>query len=120
EVAKIAGVSPATVSRVMNGTANVDEEKRRRVLEAIRQTGFMPNELARALYQKSSKIIGVIVPDIENPFYSELAKAVEEQTYHAGYKMLLCNSDDDPKKEMMNIQMLVQMRAEGIIITTNC
>lgn len=120
EVAKIAGVSPATVSRVMNGTAKVDEEKRRRVLEAIRQTGFMPNELARALYQKSSKIIGVIVPDIENPFFSELAKAVEEQTYHAGYKMLLCNSDDDPKKEMMNIQMLVQMRAEGIIITTNC
>lgn len=120
EVAKIAGVSAATVSRVMNGTANVDEEKRRRVLDAIEQTGFRPNELARALFKKSSRIMGVIVPNIENPFFSELAKAVEEAAYQAGYKILLCNSDDDPEKENMNIQMLVQMNADGLIITTNC
>ena len=120
EVAKLAGVSPATVSRVMNGTANVDEKKRQRVLEAIEKTGFRPNELARALYKKSSRMIGVIVPDIENPFFSELSKAVEEQAYRTGYRILLCNSDDDPQKEMMNIQMLVQMKADGIIITTNC
>ena len=69
EVAKIAGVSPATVSRVMNGTANVDEEKKQRVLDAIQKTGFKPNELARALFKKSSKIIGMIVPNIENPFF---------------------------------------------------
>lgn len=74
EVAKIAGVSPATVSRVMNGTANVDEEKKQRVLDAIQETGFKPNELARALFKKSSKIIGMIVPNIENPFFSEIAK----------------------------------------------
>ena len=120
EVAKIAGVSPATVSRVMNGTANVDERKKQRVLEAIEKTGFRPNELARALYKKSSRMIGVIVPDIENPFFSELSKAAEEQAYRTGYRILLCNSDDDPQKEMMNIQMLVQMKADGIIITTNC
>lgn len=120
EVAKLAGVSPATVSRVMNGTANVDEKKKERVQEAIRQTGFRPNELARALYKKSSRIIGIIVPDIENPFFSELAKAAEESAYRAGYKILLCNSDNDPQKEAMNIQMLAQMRADGIIITTNC
>lgn len=76
EVAKLAGVSPATVSRVMNGTANVNEEKKKRVEAAIKETGFQPNELARALYKKSSKMIGMIVPDIENPFFSELAKAV--------------------------------------------
>ena len=120
EVAKIAGVSPATVSRVMNGTANVDERKKQRVLETIEKTGFRPNELARALYKKSSRMIGVIVPDIENPFFSELSKAAEEQAYRTGYRILLCNSDDDPQKEMMNIQMLVQMKADGIIITTNC
>ena len=62
----------------------------------------------------------MIVPDIENPFFSELSKAVEEQAYRTGYRILLCNSDDDPQKEMMNIQMLVQMKADGIIITTNC
>ena len=95
EVAKLAGVSAATVSRVMNGTANVDEEKRRRVLDAIEKTGFRPNELARALFKKSSRIIGMIVPDIENPFFSELAKAVEETAYLSGYRILFCNSDDD-------------------------
>ena len=73
EVARIAGVSPATVSRVMNGTAKVNEEKRKRVEAAIEETGFRPNELARALYKQSSKMIGAIVPDIENPFFSELA-----------------------------------------------
>ena len=120
EVAKLAGVSAATVSRVMNGTANVGEEKRRRVLMAIDETGFRPNELARALYKKSSRTIGIIVPDIENPFFSELAKAAEEEAYRSGYKILLCNSDNDPQKESMNIRMLAQMKADGIIITTNC
>ena len=119
EVAKIAGVSPATVSRVMNGTANVDEEKKQRVLEAIQETGFKPNELARALFKKSSKIIGMIVPNIENPFFSEIAKAVEEEAFQNGYKMLLCNSANNPKKERMNIQMLVQMQADGIVFMTN-
>ncbi len=120
DVAKIAGVSPATVSRVMNGTANVTEEKRRRVEEAIDQTGFCPNELARALYKKSSRIIGVIVPDIENPFFGELAKAVEDEAYQKGYRMLLCSSGNNQEKEIQNIQMLVQMKADGIIIMTNC
>ena len=94
EVAKLAGVSASTVSRVMNGTANVDEDKKQRVLAAIDETGFKPNELARALFRQSSKIIGVIVPNIENPFYNELAKAVEEEAYRNGYRMLLCNSNN--------------------------
>ena len=120
DVARIAGVSPATVSRVMNGTANVNEEKRQKVEDAIAQTGFCPNELARALYKKSSRIIGVIVPDIENPFFSELAKAVEDEAFQKGYRMLLCSSGNNQEKEMQNIQMLVQMKADGIIIMTNC
>ncbi len=117
EVAKKAGVSPATVSRVINGTANVDPDKRDKVLEVIASTGYQPNELARALFKKTSKIIGIIVPNIENPFWAELSKAVEEEAYRHGYRMLLCNSNDDTDKEQMNIQMLNQMKAEGIIIT---
>lgn len=118
DVARIAGVSPSTVSRVMNGTANVDEEKKKKVLMAIEETGFRPNELARALFKQSSRIIGVIVPNIENPFFNELAKAVEEEAYRNGYKMLLCNSNNNTEKELMNIQMLDQMKADGIIIVT--
>ncbi len=119
EVAKLAGVSPSTVSRVMNGTANVEEDKKQRVLAAIKETGFKPNELARALFKQSSKIIGVIVPNIENPFYNELAKAVEEEAYRNGYRMLLCNSNNNTEKELMNIQILDQMKADGIIILTH-
>lgn len=118
EVAKLAGVSPSTVSRVMNGTANVDEEKKQRVLMVIQETGFRPNELARALFKQSSRIIGVIVPNIENPFFNELAKAVEEEAYRNGYKMLLCNSNNNTEKELMNIHMLDQMKADGIILLT--
>lgn len=119
EVARLAGVSPSTVSRVMNGTAKVDEEKKQRVLDAIHQTSFQPNELARALYKKSSKIIGLIVPNIENPFFSELARVIEEEAFRHGFRLLLCNSNNDAKKEQINISMLDQMKADGIILITN-
>lgn len=119
EVAKLAGVSPATVSRVMNGTANVDDEKKQRVLQAIEETGFKPNELARALFKKSSKIIGVIVPNIDNPFFSEAARAIEEEAFQRGYKMVVCNSNNNPERELNNIEMLIQMKADGLILMTN-
>ena len=84
EVARIAQVSPATVSRVINGTAKVDEVKRQRVLDAINETDFHPNELARALFKKSSKIIGMIVPNIENPFfhlYFDISRKTEDNNF---------------------------------------
>lgn len=119
EVAKLAGVSPSTVSRVINGTANVQNEKKQRVLAAIETTGFKPNELARALYKKSSRIIGVIIPNIENPFFNEIVKAIEEEAYNSEYRILLCNSDNNTEKELLNIQMLHGMNADGIILMTN-
>ena len=119
EVAKLAGVSASTVSRVMNNTAKVDEEKKQRVLAAIEQTGFKPNALARALFKQSSKIIGVIIPTIENPFFNEMAKAIEEEAFQKGYRLLLCNSNGDVEKEKSNVEMLTQMKADGLIIMTN-
>lgn len=119
EVAKRAGVSPATVSRVINGTANVDSIKKDKVLTIIHETGFKPNELARALFKKSSKIIGVIVPNIENAFFGELARAIEEEAYQNNYRILLCNSQNNTEKELLNIQTLNQLNADGIIIMTN-
>lgn len=116
EVAKLAGVSPSTVSRVMNHTANVDEEKKKRVLDAIEATGFKPNELARALFKQSLKVIGVIVPSIENPFFSEIARAIEEEAFQSGYRILLCSSNGDVEKEKMNVHMLNQMKADGLIM----
>ncbi len=119
EVAKLAGVSPATVSRVMNGTAKVDEEKKQRVEQVIRETGFKPNEVARSLYKKSAHIIGVIVPNIENPFFNEMAKAIEEEAYRKGYRLTLCSSNNNIEKEKNNIDLLGRMNADGIILLTN-
>lgn len=119
EVARLAKVSPATVSRVMNGTAKVDEEKAARVMKVVKETGFIPNEVARSLYKKSSKIIGLITPDIENPFFNHLAKAIENEAYINGYRLTLCNTAENYEKEKANIRMLTQMNADGIILMTN-
>ena len=89
DVAKIAGVSLAIVSRVMNGTANVDADKRQRVYEAIKQTGFVPNEVARSLYKKSAKLIGLIIPSITNPFFTELADSVEKAADKSGLSVVM-------------------------------
>lgn len=119
DIARMAGVSSATVSRVINGTAKVDGEKAKRVEEAIRETGFKPNEIARSLYRKSSRLIGYIIPSILNIFLSEIGRAVEDEAFHSGYKMLLCNSDDSPEKEAAYIKMLTGMNADGLIIAAS-
>ena len=118
DVAALAGVSPATVSRVMNGTAKVDPEKKARVLQAIEETGFVPNEVARSLFRKSAKTIGLIVPSIHNPYFTELAAHVDALALHHGYRPFLCNTGYDPEKEKAAIQMLVSMNADAIIIAS--
>jgi DNA-binding LacI/PurR family transcriptional regulator len=118
EIARQARVSPATVSRVLNGTAVVDPQTQARVLQVIRETGYRPNEVARSLSKHSSRIMGCIVPNITNPFFTELARAIEDESFRRGYKLILCNSDEDPDKEEAYIDMLERMNADGIIITT--
>ena len=118
DVAALAGVSPATVSRVMNGTAKVDAEKQARVLRAIEQTGFVPNEVARSLFRKSAKTIGLIVPSIRNPYFTELAAHVDTLATANGFRPFLCNTGYDPEKEKAAIQMLVSMNADAIIVAS--
>lgn len=118
DVAALAGVSPATVSRVMNGTAKVDAEKRKRVLQAIEDTGFVPNEIARSLFRKSLKTIGLIVPSIRNPYFTELAAHVDALATAHGFRPFLCNTGYDPEKEKAAIQMLVSMNADAIIVAS--
>ncbi len=119
EVAKLAGVSPATVSRVMNGTANVDDEKRERVLQAIEKTGFVPNAVARSLFKKSAKTIGLIIPSITNPFFTQMASAIEKTADEYGYRLIFCNTGTDLEKEKSSLTMLESMNADGIILTTS-
>ncbi len=119
EVARLAQVSPATVSRVINGTAKVDEEKKERVLRVISETGFVPNEVARSLFKKSAKIIGLILPSIKNPFFTQMASAIEKTADEHGYRLVLCNTGNQPEKEISALQMLASMNADGIILTTS-
>lgn len=119
DVAKLAGVSPATVSRVMNGTANVDAEKKERVLQAIADTGFVPNAVARSLFKKSAMTIGLIIPSIENPFFTQLASAIEKTADEYGYRLIFCNTGDGIEKEKAALTMLESMNADGIILTTS-
>ena len=95
EVARLAGVSPATVSRVINGTANVNEDKRQRVLEVVRQTDFVPNEIARSLFKKSANIIGLIIPSIRNPYFTQMASVIDESVKKCGFRLFVCNVGDD-------------------------
>ena len=118
EVARLAKVSPATVSRVMNGTAAVAPETRERVLAAIEETGFIPNEVARSLFKKSAKTIGLIIPSIRNPYFTQLAGIIDELAGQEGYRIFLCNVGGDLEKEKAAIQMLVAMNADGVILAS--
>ena len=118
EVARLAQVSPATVSRVMNGTAKVAPEKRKRVLAAIEQTAFIPNEVARSLYKKSARTIGLIIPSIRNPYFTQLASIIDDLANQNGYRLFLCNVGEDLEKEKAAIQMLISMNADGIIFAS--
>lgn len=119
EVAKEAGVSVATVSRVLNKSGYVSKEAEMNVLKAIEKLNYHPNSAARSLFHKTSNMIGLIVPDITNPFFPELARAVEDVCMIYGYKVVLCNSDQDTEKEKKYIDLFNQKYVDGIIMTTS-
>ncbi len=118
DVAKLANVSPATVSRVLNNTANVKEEKRQRVLWAVKETGFKTVEETRQISKKSTKTICLVVPDVKKMFFEELEKAIERAAFQKGYRLLLVNFDENVEKELSTIQTLSRVKADGIIITS--
>lgn len=116
EVAALAGVSPATVSRVFNGNT-VSEEKQRLVRDAAQKLGFTPNKTARRLRKQSSEIICLLVPDIENPFFTALARGVEDRAQESGFSVVLCNTDDDPAKELRYLQIAASEQMAGVILS---
>jgi LacI family transcriptional regulator len=118
-VAKRAGVSVATVSRVLNEKGYVNEDTRKTVMAAIEELNYKPNSVARSLFKKQSKTIGLIVPDINNPFFPQLARAVEDVTNEADYTVILCNSDDNLEKEIRYFEMLQQKYADGVLVVSN-
>ncbi len=117
EVAKRAGVSLGTVSNVLNRPEIVAEETRLRVQQAIDEIGFVRNGSARQLRAGRSQYLGLLVLDVANPFFTEVARGVEDVANQAGYVVILCNSDDSEEKEDHYLHVLEEQRAQGVLIT---
>lgn len=115
DVAKEANVSVATVSRVVNNIPLVNEETKERVLEAIKKTGYKPNAIARSLKIQKTNTLGIMIPDITNPFYTEMVRGAEDVCGIYNYNIILSNTDFDHEKEQNSLGVLVEKQCDGII-----
>jgi len=115
-IAKAAGVSLGTVSHVINNNAPVRPEMRRRVLEAIRKLGYQPSLLARGLRSNRTSIIGMVIPDITNPFFPAVVRGVEDVAFQNSFRLILCNTDNDAAKEKAYLRELHSYRMAGLIL----
>lgn len=116
EVAARAGVSVATVSHVLNGTRKVAPETAARVRRAMEELGYQPNAIAQSLRKRTTYAIGILVSDVTNPFFALLVRGAEDAALAAGYSVIVCNSDENPQKEEMYIQVLLRRRIDGMLI----
>ena len=118
DVAKIANVSYATVSRALSGSKEVSESTRKRIVDICNKIGYSPNAIARGLVTSNTYTIGLIVPDITNPFYPEVALGVEDEARRNGYNIFLCNTNFEIEREKSYFKLLLEKRVEGIIIAS--
>ena len=117
DVAKHAGVSTASVSRVMSGQPGVSDETRTRVNAAVKALGYRPDLAARRLRSGRTDTLGLIVSDIRNPFFTEISRAVEDVAYQNRMRVLLCNADEDPEKEAFYLEMMRDENVSGVILS---
>ena len=116
QIAQIAQVSLGTVSHVLNGTAHVREPLRKRVLDAIEATGYQPSQLARGLRKDKTNILAMIIPDILNPFFPGVVRGAEDLAFANGYRLVLCNTDNDHDKEVAHLRALQAYLPSGLIV----
>lgn len=117
DVADLAGVSTATVSRVLNNYPQVADKTRSKVLWAMEELGYQPSRVARRLRMEATQILGLIISDIANPFFTSVVRGIENVAYANQYSLLLCNSDEDPARESLYVDVLQAERVAGIIIS---
>ncbi len=115
-IAELAGVSTATVSNVLNKPSKVKESTRQRVLDAIEATQFVPNRAAATLRQGSNRMLGLVIPEIVNPFYAEIARGAADAADRLDYGIVLCVSNDDAQRELRQFEMLARHRTSGAMV----
>ncbi|MCL2279226.1 MAG: LacI family transcriptional regulator [Oscillospiraceae bacterium] len=116
DVAKQAGVSPTTVSRVLNNRGYISEETKTKVRDAMDTLNYFPNEVARSLFGNKTNLVGLLFPNVTNPFYGEMVSELESILSSQGYKALICNTFNNEKKEEEYLRMLLANQVDGIIV----
>lgn len=116
DVAEAAGVSTATVSRVLANKPHVSAKVKKRVMTVVKELNYQPNRVAQSLRSNTSKIIALVVADIENPFFQRVSRAVDDAAQEMGYNVILCNTDEDPVKEKKCLELLKVENVAGIVI----
>lgn len=116
DIAEDAGVSIATVSRVLNNSQPVSDELRERVLRSVKKLNYQPNPLARSLRTRRTLVVGVVVPNISNPYFTDILRAVEDVALEAGYVVTICSSDQDLDKERRYLQVLRHRMVDGVLV----
>jgi LacI family transcriptional regulator len=119
-VARLAGVAPTTVSRVINNTGYISDETRKRVTAAIKKLGYVPNSLARSLRSRRTGMLALVVTDITNPFFTLIARGVEDTANDAGFCVIFCNTDESEVKEQEYVNLLLQKQVDGILLVPAC
>ena len=119
DVAREAGVSLMTVSRVINDKGEISPATRSHVLDVIERLGYRPSRIAQGLATQRTGTLGLIVPDIANPFFSDIARGAEDRARAAGHHILVCNADESPKRELSVLQSLEEKRVDGIVLCSS-
>src|SRR5918997_2478657 len=119
DVAARSGVSTATVSRILSGSARARPATRERVMAAARALGYHPSGVARALKRQETRTLGLVVTDITNPFYPQVVRAVEAAAHERGYAIVLANGGDDAARELEHLDLLIERRVDGIVIVSS-
>ncbi len=117
DVAQRAGVSAATVSRTLSGKPHVSAAVRARVMEAVEALSYRPNRIARSLRVRRSRFVGLVVSDIQNPFFNSVVRAVEDALQPHGFAVFLCNTDENPEREALYLELLADEQVAGVILT---
>jgi LacI family transcriptional regulator len=117
DVAARAGVSTATVSRVLSGKPHVSDAMRARVMSAVEELAYRPSRVARSLRARRANILGLIVSDIQNPFFTAIVRGIEDSAYQRRFGVFLCNSDESPDKEALYIDLMLAEQVSGVIIS---
>ncbi|UFJ42687.1 LacI family transcriptional regulator [Brevibacillus humidisoli] len=118
DVAEKAGVSISTVSRVINNTGRISEKTRKKVLDVMAKLQYQPSVVASALTGKGTRTVGLIIPDVANPFFAEIARRVEDHGRRRGFNLIMCNTDNNPDTEEIYLSLIKQKSVDGLIIGT--